>query len=232
MSIVAGRRGFTLIELLVVVAIIALLIAILLPSLARAREQAKQAVCASNVKMLNTAAIAYVTDWNAYVGFSTGSDRKMLLFPYVNQGRNNADVSGSQVWSCPATLNAQTQAGYGFNTKLNWRPFSAVRRPVETVALGDGGRLDTGAALVDSLTTQLNAPTSPTTSTCLRPNPRHLRGTALNVGFVDGHVESTPLGLPLYPPPNANNRTTWQYAAPPYTNPDSPDYADGWWDLN
>ena len=60
------RRGFTLIELLVVVAIIALLISILLPSLRAAREQGKRTVCASNQHQLLIAAISYTTesdDW-------------------------------------------------------------------------------------------------------------------------------------------------------------------------
>lgn len=48
-------RGFTLIELLVVVSIIALLIAILLPSLKRAREQAKSTVCLASLKGISTA---------------------------------------------------------------------------------------------------------------------------------------------------------------------------------
>ncbi len=57
-----AQRGFTLIELLVVVAIIALLISILLPSLAKAREQAKKVKCMSNLKQVGTAMLQYFTD--------------------------------------------------------------------------------------------------------------------------------------------------------------------------
>ncbi len=56
------KTGFTLIELLVVVAIIALLIAILLPSLAKAREAAKRTVCGQNVKGILGACNVYARD--------------------------------------------------------------------------------------------------------------------------------------------------------------------------
>lgn len=52
-------RGFTLIELLVVVAIIALLISVLLPSLARARELSRRTACGANLKSIGTACLQY-----------------------------------------------------------------------------------------------------------------------------------------------------------------------------
>src|SRR5436309_3012216 len=58
--------SFTLIELLVVISIIALLIAILLPSLAGARETAKRTVCANNLRQLGQAFFHYANDFDGW----------------------------------------------------------------------------------------------------------------------------------------------------------------------
>jgi prepilin-type N-terminal cleavage/methylation domain-containing protein/prepilin-type processing-associated H-X9-DG protein len=81
-SLRRSKLGFTLIELLVVVAIIALLIAILLPSLGKAREKAKAVACLANLKGLGQASYMYQQDWNGYfpcAGHGTHHDNDWII---------------------------------------------------------------------------------------------------------------------------------------------------------
>jgi prepilin-type N-terminal cleavage/methylation domain-containing protein/prepilin-type processing-associated H-X9-DG protein len=79
----ATRIGFTLIELLVVVAIIALLISILLPSLARARETAKRVACTSNMRQLILGLNMYAEEHEGYIPL----DNTFTPSPYVYEGK-------------------------------------------------------------------------------------------------------------------------------------------------
>jgi prepilin-type N-terminal cleavage/methylation domain-containing protein len=133
---VRQKKGFTLIELLVVIAIIALLLAILLPSLSKAKEIAKRVVCKSNLKTQFLACTLYFNDykdrlpdmekdgywaWGGKQGTigAAATKTEKFLNPYV--GRTGHVGSGDDekvltVFKCPADKGMYQGPDGGFAT--------------------------------------------------------------------------------------------------------------------
>jgi prepilin-type N-terminal cleavage/methylation domain-containing protein/prepilin-type processing-associated H-X9-DG protein len=188
-------RGFTLIELLVVLAVIALLAALLLPALARAREKGRQASCINSVRQQAFAIFMYADDHGNILPPTAYDDANgneidwpTMLDPYINYV--------AKVHLCPTDRYSQGNS-YGLNelafvdltdpnpagpTRLS--DFGSVST---TVMQGDiGTEDDLVTARPDTL--KMTAPGGDLNDDeDARPSTRHTG--RCDLGFMDGHEE-------------------------------------------
>lgn len=197
------KRGFTLIELLVVVAIIALLIAILLPSLGKARDQAKLTTCGARLKQWGVAMNLYAqtnanqivnklpdgTNWlsngttgnalySGELGTPDGANKK--LFFCNSNIATPAEVNYMVLWPIYGNNVRSTGSGGGIFRTTDFR------RPAETLLMADAS--PNKGSRIASIDSELMVPSSsPPKDTQQSLKERH-RGSG-NILFMDSHVE-------------------------------------------
>jgi prepilin-type N-terminal cleavage/methylation domain-containing protein/prepilin-type processing-associated H-X9-DG protein len=207
-------RGFTLIELLVVIAIIAILASILFPVFARAREQARKANCASNMRQIALAALSYAQDYDeilplyshglGYAGSLgyAGDDGPRwadMMYPYIKNSQIFNCSSGTQrvaIFSGGSYLDIRTYS-YGYVSASS----GATEFGVGGRGLGEDGRSDDAA---DAESIGRIIPNAADTVETLGGRVNGMRHTgckpsdygayAFNAAYADGHVKFVRLG--------------------------------------
>ena len=108
------RRAFTLVELLVVIGIIALLIAILMPALNRAREHTRRVRCLSNMRQLTIAWLMYAQN---HKGKICGADTGRAPWDWVRPGDTRDSLTQGVLWGY---IN-NAEVFHCPNDRIDWR---------------------------------------------------------------------------------------------------------------
>ncbi len=199
-----AAAAFTLIELLVVVAIIAILAALLAPALKGARESAKAASCASNLKQIGVGVYLYANDYREMLPWAATSSSIRWwnqIGPYMGAKKYGPTIyTGNEtgivlsemlVWTCPSTRH-NIWLGYGWNYHGLGLATSDPRFGPTRLGGGKSGCFmvadsvyaqnpkASSFSMWDMMATPTGVPSD------LQPRV-HSRG--LNVLFVDGHVQ-------------------------------------------
>jgi prepilin-type N-terminal cleavage/methylation domain-containing protein/prepilin-type processing-associated H-X9-DG protein len=137
------RKGFTLIELLVVIAIIAILAAMLLPALTKAKRKAQQTSCINNMRQIGIALVMYADQYNQYPScFWSPSSTPPGNATYVWQPRLLSLMgSNRKAFFCPA---AKLESAWDTNINMT------LAGPSGSLKRGEDGNIDAFAILETS----------------------------------------------------------------------------------